>query len=89
MKDGGKTPWRNPANVRTRLLSMSSIISFAIRIRQQRKRRSIGEGFPPDEVRRLIGCVVASEIFGILKNQEPYDEERYVAALKKLPELWQ
>ena len=49
--------------------------------------RLIREGHDQDEARRLIGCVVASEIFDILKNMEPYDETRYVAALRKLPEL--
>ncbi len=49
--------------------------------------RLIREGHDDDEARRLIGCVVASEIFDILKNMEPYDEIRYVAALRKLPEL--
>jgi hypothetical protein len=49
--------------------------------------RLIREGHDHDEACRLIGCVVASEIFGILKNMEPYDEDRYVSALRKLPEL--
>jgi hypothetical protein len=49
--------------------------------------RLIREGHDQDEARRLIGCVVASEIFDILKNMEAYDETRYVAALRKLPEL--
>jgi len=49
--------------------------------------RLVGEGVTQDEARRLIGSVVASEIFDILKHEQPYDEERYVKALKKLPEL--
>jgi len=49
--------------------------------------RLLREGHSQEEARRLIGCVVASEIFDILKNLEPYDEDRYVAALRKLPEL--
>jgi hypothetical protein len=49
--------------------------------------RLIREGHDHNEARRLIGCVVASEIFDILKRMEPYDEDRYVAALRKLPEL--
>ena len=49
--------------------------------------RLIREGHDPDEARRLIGNIVASEIFDILKNMEPYDEERYVRALRRLPEL--
>jgi hypothetical protein len=46
--------------------------------------RLVREGHNPDQARQLIGCVVASEIFDILKNMEPYDENRYVAALRKL-----
>lgn len=49
--------------------------------------RLVGEGFSQDEARRLIGCVVAGEIFGVLKNLQPYDEHRYVTALNNLPEL--
>jgi hypothetical protein len=49
--------------------------------------RLVGEGIARDEARRLIGCVVASEIFDILKQLQPYDEGRYVKALRKLPEL--
>ncbi|HZE69179.1 MAG TPA: hypothetical protein VE135_06585 [Pyrinomonadaceae bacterium] len=49
--------------------------------------RLVGEGIARDEARRLIGYVVASEIFDILKHQQPYDEDRYVTALRKLPEL--
>jgi hypothetical protein len=49
--------------------------------------RLVREGNDPDEARRLIGCVVASEIFDILKRMEPYNETRYVNALRKLPEL--
>ena len=49
--------------------------------------RLVSEGIAKDEARRLIGSVVASEIFDVLKHEQPYDEERYVKALKKLPEL--
>ena len=49
--------------------------------------RLVSEGTAKDEARRLIGCVVATEIFGILKHLQPYNEDRYVKALRKLPEL--
>jgi len=48
--------------------------------------RLVSEGLE-DEARRLIGCVVASEIFDILKHQHSYNQERYVKALRKLPKL--
>lgn len=34
--------------------------------------RLIAEGHTHDETMRLIGCVVSSEIFDVLKKQEPY-----------------
>lgn len=49
--------------------------------------RLVAEGFGEDEARRLIGLVVASEIFQVLKHQQPYNGDRYVTALRKLPEL--
>jgi hypothetical protein len=49
--------------------------------------RLVREGHDVDEARRLIGCVVASEIFDVLKNLEPFDEKRFVAALHNLPTL--
>jgi hypothetical protein len=49
--------------------------------------RLVGEGFGQDEARRLIGCVVASEIFDVLASLQAYDEDRYVTALKNLPAL--
>jgi hypothetical protein len=35
----------------------------------------------------LIGCVVASEMFDVLRKQKPFDEDRFVKALEKLPAL--
>jgi hypothetical protein len=35
----------------------------------------------------LIGCVVVSEIFDILKKGETFNLERFVAALERLPKL--
>ena len=49
--------------------------------------RLVSEGLEEDEVRRLIGCIVASEFFEILKHRQAFDLDRYVKALKKLPEL--
>ena len=49
--------------------------------------RLIREGHPESEAKRLIGCVVASEIFDVLKNQEMFNLERFIAALNKLPEI--
>jgi hypothetical protein len=45
------------------------------------------EGYSEDEARSLIGCVVSTEIFDLLKNQEPFNLERYIKALHALPKL--
>ena len=49
--------------------------------------RLLSEGHSEEEARELIGCVVSSEIFDVLKNQEPFNPKRYVKALNKLPKL--
>jgi hypothetical protein len=49
--------------------------------------RLILEGYSEEEARRLIGCVVSSEIFDVLKKQEPFNPKRYAKALNELPKL--
>lgn len=49
--------------------------------------RLIHEGHSDEEAKRLIGSVVAIEVFGILKNQEVFNLSSFVQALNKLPEL--
>ena len=49
--------------------------------------RLLKAGIKPQEAKRLIACVVASEIFEIQKNEQPFDHARYVKALDQLPEL--
>ncbi|MFC1845400.1 hypothetical protein ACFLZ5_11525 [Thermodesulfobacteriota bacterium] len=46
-----------------------------------------GEGFSEEETLKLIGYVVASEVFTVLKENRPYDHEKYISALKALPKL--
>jgi len=47
--------------------------------------RLVASGYPEAEARRMIGHAVVSEIFAVLKLGHPYDEARYVAALRRLP----
>jgi hypothetical protein len=47
----------------------------------------LSEGYPEDEVMKLIGAVVSSEIFAVLKEGRAYDNDGYVATLKALPKL--
>ena len=49
--------------------------------------RLISDGHSHEETMKLIGCVVSSEIFDVLKQEQPYNQERYVAALRVLPQL--
>ncbi len=49
--------------------------------------RLVQEGHSEDDAKRLIGCVVSSEVFDILKKQQEFNPERFVKALQRLPEL--
>jgi len=54
---------------------------------RQTYNRLKSEGYSEAEAKKLIGCVVSSEIFDILKKQEPFNPERFAKALNKLPKL--
>jgi hypothetical protein len=47
--------------------------------------RLIKEGFPKDEVMRQLAAVVAAEIYDVMKNKEPFNQERFVRRLNDLP----
>jgi hypothetical protein len=49
--------------------------------------RSIAEGYSEKDAKELIGCVVTSKIFDVMKNKEEFNLKRYVDALDKLPKL--
>jgi hypothetical protein len=49
--------------------------------------RLVSEGYSKKEAKKLIGCVVSSEMFGVMKEQRPFNPERYRNALHKLPVL--
>jgi hypothetical protein len=44
-------------------------------------------GFSEKEALRLIGYVVASEVFSVLQENRQYDKAKYIAALNNLPRL--
>ena len=50
--------------------------------------RLIKESHSEEEAKRLLATVVASEIFGVLKHKRPYDQARYIAALNRLPKVF-
>jgi hypothetical protein len=49
--------------------------------------RLLSEGFSEEEVRRLLGAALVSEVFDMWKNKQPYDGDRYIAALNRLPKM--
>ncbi len=40
-----------------------------------------------NDPKRLIACVVAAEVFDILKQQQTFNLERFIKALDKLPAM--
>jgi hypothetical protein len=54
---------------------------------QQTFKRLIDAGISEKEAKRLIACVVSAEIFDVLKKQEPFNLERFVKGLDKLPAM--
>ena len=49
--------------------------------------RLIAEGYSRQKARDLISVVIFSELREMLAENRMYDNEKYVAALKKLPDL--
>lgn len=49
--------------------------------------RLLGTGHSGAEAKRLIACVLAAELFDVMKSDKPYDNARYVSKLERLPEL--
>ena len=50
-------------------------------------KRLLGAGFDEGEARRQIGCVIAAEIFAVMKSKKSFDRERFVGRLETLPEM--
>ncbi len=48
--------------------------------------RLVALGDAPEDARRLIGNVVAQEIFAVMQREEVYNEQRYIRALQRLPD---
>ena len=49
--------------------------------------RLLEMGHSEEKAKELIGVVVSAEIFDIIKKKEPFNKERFVKALNKLPDL--
>ena len=53
----------------------------------QTLQRLVADGHSEEEAKRLIACVVSAEIFDVLKQQQPFDLDRFVKGLDNLPAL--
>jgi hypothetical protein len=49
--------------------------------------RLVAAGYSRENAMELIACVVCSEIFDVLRRNEVYNENRYVAGLRGLPRM--
>jgi hypothetical protein len=49
--------------------------------------RLLAEGTDREQARRLIGCVIAAEIFDVMKSNQPFDRERFITRLQRLPAM--
>lgn len=45
--------------------------------------RLIAAGYSVQEAKEKIGAVVIEEIYDVMKENQPYDEQRYAGALEK------
>jgi hypothetical protein len=49
--------------------------------------RLMGEGFAEEVSKHLIGSAIVAEMYYVLKSNTPFNPERYIALLNKLPSL--
>jgi len=54
---------------------------------RQTYERLLHDGKSEHDAKMLIASVVAVEIFEVVNRREPYNNERFVQALSRLPEL--
>lgn len=47
--------------------------------------RLVSEGYSDEDARRLIACVVASEVWHVIAKKEVFNAERFIRALNRLP----
>jgi hypothetical protein len=50
-------------------------------------KRLISEGIDRDEAMKYIACAFSVEIFGVMKNSEPFNPARYDTNLDGLPDM--
>ncbi len=49
--------------------------------------RLMAEGFSREQALELIACIVVAEIFEVMYSGQPYNEDRYLAGLRRLPTM--
>lgn len=49
--------------------------------------RLLREGHSEEDAKKLIGAVIAAEMFYVMKENRPFDHARFIAALDRLPEI--
>ncbi|NTW60129.1 MAG: hypothetical protein HGB21_15340 [Nitrospirae bacterium] len=54
---------------------------------RQTYERLVREGHSEKDAKKLIGAAIAAETYWILKENQPFNQARFVAALNKLPKL--
>jgi len=54
---------------------------------KQTLERLIKSGETRENAIRYIACALSVEVFGAIKHNEPYNQERYINNLNALPEL--
>lgn len=66
---------RNPASVRRTILEVvdNQLRDLNPPATEETFDRLVAEGLGQDEARRLMGCVVASEIFDVLASMRPFE----------------
>jgi hypothetical protein len=50
-------------------------------------KRLMSDGIDRDEASKYIACALSVEIFGAMKNSQPYNPTRYDTNLDRLPEM--
>ncbi len=49
--------------------------------------RLIGEGFSAEDAKHLIGTAIVAEMHHVLQSSKPFNAERYVELLIRLPQV--
>lgn len=55
----------------------------------QTAQRLLDAGYERHEVLHMLGSAVSAELWQVTHEHEPFDRERYLAALRDLPDSWE